>query len=117
MKTERRQIMPTLHHTLRRQCKIVFLVGAVLGVLLSSPSAFAAEQEGPVLFFSVEDLTEVLSRPSRPSFSPMALSFSWQDQHEAREQDGPLERNARGGDGLGVDGYTHPGERRPLWGY
>jgi hypothetical protein len=39
----RRKIMLTLHHTLRRKCRIVFLVGTVLGGLLSSPPAFAAD--------------------------------------------------------------------------
>jgi hypothetical protein len=105
-----------LHQTLRLHCQSALLVGAVLGVLWASPAAVAAEWEGPVLFFSVEDLTEVLSHPSLPSVSPMALRFWWQDQHEAREQDGPLERNARWGNGLGIDGYTRLGTR-PLWGY
>ena len=56
--------MLTLHQTRRRKWKIMLLVGAVLGGLVSSPSAFAAERERDVLFLSVEDLQRVLSRPS-----------------------------------------------------
>ena len=56
--------MLTLHQTRRRKWKIMLLVGAVLGGLVSFPSAFAAERERAILFLSVEDLQRVLSRPS-----------------------------------------------------
>ena len=111
--------MMTSHQTLRRQCQIVLLVGAVLGVLWSSPFAFAAEREGPVLFLSVEDLRLVLSHPSSlllPTYRLLAPSFARQERSRAAEQEGPVEQRFRWGNGLGIDSYTRPGTR-PLWGY
>lgn len=102
----------TLHTTLRR----ALLMFLTLSSFLITPRAFAAERDGTVLFFSLDDLQEVLSSPLLPSFSPLALSFAWQGQQDAAEQEGPLERSLRWGNGLGVDGYTRPGTR-PLWGY
>jgi len=93
-----------------------FLGGMALGVLLVTPCALAAEREGTVLFFSLEDLQQVLSHPSPFSFSQLLPSFAWQEQPRAEEQGGPLERSFRWGNRLGVDGYTRPGTR-PLWGY
>jgi len=103
----------TLHTTLRR----ALLVFLTLSPLLITPGAFAAERDGTVLFFSLEDLQEVLSYPSLPSFAQLPPIFAWQDPHEGAEQDGPLERHYSWGNGLGVDGYAHPGAQRPLWGY
>lgn len=108
--------MTTFSHTLRTTLRRALLVFLTLSLLLIAPSAFTAERDGTVLFFSLDDLQEVLSSPSLPSFSPLALSFAWQGQQDAEEQAGPLERNFRWGNGLGIDGYTRPGTR-PLWGY
>src|SRR5262245_14351226 len=108
--------MTTFSRTLSKNCRKALLTGVALSTLLTPVSALAAEREGTVLFFSVEDLQQALSHPSLPSFSQLAPSFAWQqEQPEAAEQDGRLERNARWGNGLGVDGYTRPGTR-PLWG-
>lgn len=93
-----------------------FLAGMALSVLLTPPCALAAEREGTVLFFSLEDLQQVLSHSSFPSFSQLLPGFAWQEQSKAAEQNGPLERSFRWGNGLGIDGYTRPGTR-PLWGY
>jgi hypothetical protein len=111
--------MTTLR-TLRTHCRNALCAGVALSALLLTPAgALAAEREGTVLFFSVEDLHQALSRPSLFSFPSLwqpSSSFAWQEQPETGQQDGRLERNARWGNGLGVDGYTRPGTR-PLWGY
>jgi hypothetical protein len=108
-----------IHHALRRQCRKAFLVGAVLGVLWSSPAACAAEREGPVLFFSMEDLQLVLSHSSPlafPAFWSPGPSVAGQEQSQAAEHEGPVERSCCWGNELRLDGYTRPGTR-PLWGY
>src|SRR5215475_5749963 len=111
--------MMTLSQTLRTQCRNVLLAGVVLSALLTPVCALSAEREGTVLFFSVEDLHQTLSHPSLFSFPSLwqpLSSFAWREQPEAAEQDGPIERTYRWGNGLGVDGYTRPATR-PLWGY
>ncbi len=111
--------MLTLHQTRRRKWKIMLLVGAVLGGLVSSPSAFAAERERAVLFLSAEDLQRVLSRPSSlalPTYRRLAPSVEWQEQSKAAAQEGPVVQRLRWGTGLGIDSYTQLGTR-PLWGY
>ena len=110
--------MTTPSHTLRTKCRKALLAGVALSALLTPAGALAAEREGTVLFFSVEDLQQALSHPSPFSLSPfvqLSPSFARREQPEADKQDGPLERNSRWGNGLGVDGYTRPGTR-PLWG-
>ena len=110
--------MTTPSHTLRTKCRKALLAGVALSALLTPAGALAAEREGTVLFFSVEDLQQALSHPSPFSLSPfvqLSPSFARREQPEAETQDGPLERNSRWGNGLGVDGYTRPGTR-PLWG-
>src|SRR5262245_9582261 len=81
--------MTTSSHTLHTILRRALLVFLTLSPLLLTPGAFAAERDGTVLFFSLDDLQEVLSPPSLPSFSPLALSFAWQDQQGAEEQEGP----------------------------
>ena len=108
--------MTTLSQALRTQCRKALLAGLALSVLLTPTCALSAEREGSVLFFSVEDLQQTLSHPSLPALSQLSPSFAWWEQPKAAEQDGPLERNSRWGNGLGVEGYTRPGTR-PLWGY
>ena len=111
--------MTTLSHTLRTHCRKALLAGVALSTLLMPVGAPAAEREGTVLFFSVENLHQTLSHPSLfslPSLWPLSPGFAWREQSEAAAQDSHLERNARWGNGLGADGYTRPGTR-PLWGY
>src|SRR5262245_51370312 len=96
----RRKTMTSLSHTLRSICRKALLAAAALLVLLPPADALAAEREGTVLFFSLEDLQEVLSHPSPfslPSFSQLSPSFALREQPEAEKQDGPLERNSRWG--------------------
>ena len=109
----------SLSQALRTKCRKTLLAAVALLVLLPPAGALAAEREGTALFFSLEDLQEALSHPSLFSLAPflqLSPSFAQREQPEAETQDGPLERNSRWGNGLGVDGYTRPGTR-PLWGY
>jgi hypothetical protein len=99
--------------SLSAKCRKALLAGVALSALLTPPCALAAEREGTVFFFSVEDLQPARSHSS---LSQLAPSFAWRERPEAAEQDGRLECNARWGNGLGIDGYTRPGTR-PLWGY
>ena len=108
--------MTTYSQALRKTLRRSFLAILTLSTLLTTTCAFSAERDGTVLFFSADDLKEVLSHPSLPSFSQLSPSFAWQEQPKAAEPDGRQERNARWGNGLGIDGYTRPGTR-PLWGY
>jgi hypothetical protein len=108
--------MTTLRQALRSQGRNALLAGLTLLVLLTPTCALSAEREGSMLFFSIEDLKQVLSHPALPALSQLSPSFAWWKQPKAAEQDGPLERNSRWGHGLGVEGYTRPGTR-PLWGY
>src|SRR5262245_5264604 len=108
--------MTRLSQTLRTKCRKALLAGVALSVLLTPACAPAAEREGAVLFFSLEDLRQALSHLSLSSFSQLSPGFAWREQPEAETQDGPMERNSRWGNGLGIDGYTRPGTR-PLWGY
>jgi hypothetical protein len=113
----RRKTMTILSQTLRTKCRKALLAAVALLVLLPPAGVLAAEREGTVLFFSLEDLQQALSRPSPFSLSPfmqLSPSFARREQSEAEKQDGPVERNSCWGDGLGVDGYTCSGIR-PLW--
>jgi hypothetical protein len=111
--------LTSLSQTLRPNCRKALLAVVALLALLPPAGALAAEREGTVLFFSLADLQHVLFHPSSflpPSFSQLSPSLTRRGQPEARKQYGPMERNLRWGNGLGVDGYTRPGTR-PLWGF
>ena len=105
--------MTTLRTILGKRVRRAFLVVFAFMVLLTPTYAFSAEREGTVLFFSFADLKKELTSPSPSQWYP---SFSWRDQQEQANQEGPIERNSRWGNGLGFDNYTRPGTR-PLWGY
>ena len=115
--------MPTRKHTLRTISWTAFFAGLTFVVLLLPISATAAQRDGTVLFFSLEDLTQTLSDPTlsdlflsllMPDLSPGLL---WQNLLPQTYQESPIERSYRWGDGLGVDSFTCPGSRMPLWGY
>jgi hypothetical protein len=108
--------MPTLSQILCTQGRKALLAGVALTVILTPPFAQSAEREGTVLFFSLEDLQQLLSRPSLPSLWQLPSTFAWWERPEAAEQNGSLERYYRWGNGQGIDGYMRPGTR-PLWGY
>src|SRR2546425_8599558 len=111
--------MTSLTHSLLTKCRNALLAAVALLVLLPPAGVLAAEREGTVFFFSPEALQQALSHSSPfslPSFLQLSPSFARREQSEAEKQDGPVERNSRWGNGLGVDGYTRPGTR-PLWGY
>lgn len=107
-------------HALRKKLKNSLPAALALTVLLTPPYARAAEREGTVLFFSLADLTQMLSHPTLPalpSLSELSPSRAWWEQDQAAGPEGPLERNVRWGNGLGFDGYAYPGLRRSLWGF
>ena len=115
--------MPTRKHALRTISWTAFFAGLALVVLLMPISAMAAQRDGTVLFFSLEDLTQTLSNPTLPDLSHSLLmpdlfpGLLWQNLLPQTYQESPIERSYRWGDGLGVDGFAYPGSRMPLWGY
>jgi hypothetical protein len=106
--------MPTRHHALHTIYRTTLFVGLALLVLLTPLCTLAAQRDGTVLFFSVEDLTQALAPSTLSALSP---SFLWRNPQPQADQESPIERSYRWGSGLGVDGYAHPGTRMPLWGY
>jgi len=64
--------MTTLSQTLCTQGRKALLAGLALIVLLTATYAMSAEREGTVLFFSLEDLKQVLSHPSLPLLSQLS---------------------------------------------
>ena len=113
--------MTTLRYAGSSKFRLALLALLTVITLLMPPIAKAAERDGTVLFFSLEEIQHVLAHPSPPalasllSFSQPASSFAWRARSEA-EQDSPLERNARYGTELEIEGDFIPGPR-PLWGY
>jgi hypothetical protein len=106
--------MARFHTTPKKNGTKALSAAFVLAAALTPAPVFAAEREGTVLFFSFEDLKQAFSHPTPPQPS---LNFSWNNQETQNDQMGPVERNYFWGDGLGIDGYAHPGVRQPLWGY
>jgi hypothetical protein len=98
-------------HSTEKRCRKALFAGLALSVLLTPTRALSAEREGTVLFFSVEDPQRALSHPALPSLSHRSPSDAWWEPPGAAEQDGPVERNFRWGNGLGVEGYTRSGTR------
>lgn len=113
--------MTTLGHTSSIKFRLALLALLTITTLSMPSGAQAAERDGTMLFFSLEDIQQVLAQPSLPrlisflSPSQPVPSFAWRTQSET-EQNSSLERNTRYGNGLWVDGYRLPGPH-PLWGY
>ena len=101
--------MARFHASLKQKRARTFLTA-----LLTPGSAFSAERDGTVLFFSFADLQKKLSHPTLPQGLP---NFTWSSQQEQHNHMTPLERSYFWGNSLGIDGYARPGARRPLWGY
>jgi len=107
-------MMAWFHTNLKQKKARTVLVALSLTALLTPGSAFSAERDGTVLFFSFEDLQKELSHPTLPQLLP---NFAWSGQQEQHDQMTPLERSYFWGNSLGIDGYARPGAHRPLWGY
>ncbi|SRR6266545_6667549 len=105
--------MTTLSAALNTSVSRAFLAALAFTVLVTPIYAVSAERDGSALFLSLEDLKKELTNPSPSQWYP---SFSWRNQQEQADQEGPIERNYRWGNGLGFDSYPRPGTR-PLWGY
>lgn len=100
--------------TLSKSVRKSLFAAFALTMILTPTYVLSAERDSTALFFSFEDLKRELSKPD---LSQLAPSFSWRSSQEQANREGPIERNYRWGNGLGFDGYSSPGVRRPLWGY
>ena len=113
--------MRTLRNISKSKIRLTFLALLTVTALLMPASAMAAERDGTVLFFSLEDVQNLLTHPSLPafaslfSFSQPISSLAWRAQSEATNPDGSLQRYAPYSNGLWADGYRLPGPH-PLWG-
>jgi hypothetical protein len=112
--------MKTLRYTRTPKLCLAFLTLLTATTLLMPSGAKAAERNGTVLFFSLEDIQQVLDRPSLPALTSLLSfsqpAFSWRAQSQTAKQGSLLERNTHYGNGFWVDGYRLPGPH-PLWGY
>src|SRR5262245_39384080 len=106
--------MTTLQRSRSKKVGSALLAALALAVLLNPGSALAAQRDGTVLFFSWEDLKQLLTNPIPVT---QVSSLSWYNAPKQSDQETPVERNYRWGNGLGVDSYAYPGTRMPLWGY
>ena len=106
--------MPSRTRTARMSYWTALCAGLALVALLTPIAVMAAQRDGTVLFFSLEDLTQALSKPTLPDLSP---SFVWQHLLPQAHQESLIEQSYQWGNGLGVDGLAYPGSRMPLWGY
>jgi hypothetical protein len=113
--------MKTSRHTNGPKLWLAFLTLLTVAPLITPSGAKAAERDGTMLFFPLEDIQHVLNDPSLPALSSLfslsqpTSSFSWRAQYEAGRNSSPG-RNTRDGNGLWADGYRLPGPH-PLWGY
>jgi hypothetical protein len=111
--------MMILRYTSSAKLRLTFFALLTVITLLMPLGAKAAERDGTVLFFPLEDIQQVFIHPSFSSlislfsFSPPTSSFAWS---ETAEQYGLRERNAFYGVGPEIEGHHLPGPR-PLWGY
>ena len=114
--------MTTLHYSSSTKLRLTFLALLTVTTLLMPLGAKAAERDGTVFFFPLEDIQHVLVHPSLSSlsslfsFSSPASGFAWRARSETAEQYSPLERDTRYDAGLEIEGYRLPGPH-PLWGY
>jgi len=92
----------------------VFLIALTFTVLLAPTNVRAVQRDGNILFFSFDELKEGFTHLTPAAPLPR---FSWRRSLSQARQESLIERNYRWGNGLGIDGYAHPGVRRPLWGY
>lgn len=90
------------------------LASLALAVVLTPTLACSIERDGATLFFSFEELREILRHPSPQHFIP-PLSLQFQSKEE---QGGRQERTYRWGNDFGINRSVYPDSlRRPLWGY
>jgi hypothetical protein len=90
------------------------LASLALAVVLTPTLAFPVERDGLTLFFSFEEVREILQDPAPQRLLP-PVAFDFQRDETATSR---IEHEARWGDGLGFGGYASPYRgRQPLWGY
>src|SRR5262245_46862408 len=103
---KRSKIMTTFSQTLRTKCRHALLAGVAFSVLLTPLSSRAAEQEGTVVLFSLEDLQQAWSHPSHilsPSHWPVLSLLTWPEKSKTAEPVSPLEQHAHWGNGQGSE--------------
>jgi hypothetical protein len=90
------------------------LASLALTVVLTPALAFPIERDGLTLFFSFEDVREIIQDPTpQRLLPPLALDFQSEELTMSR-----IEREAQWGGGLGFDGCAPPSMgQRSLWGY
>ena len=108
--------MMTLRLVQNKRISRATLVVLACSVLLTPTSAFSAERDGTVIYFTFEDLQQMFSYSSPPSLRQIFPGFSWRDQHEQPGQQRSIERNSWRVNGRRVDGSPHP-ETLPVGGY
>lgn len=90
------------------------LASLALAVVLTPALAFPVERDGLTLFFSFDEVREIIQNPTLQRMLP-PRTFDFQQEEAAMSR---IEREAQWADGLGVNGYASPYTgRRPLWGY
>ena len=90
------------------------LASLALAIVLAPTYAFSVERYRTMLFFSFEELREIISRLSSQQFIP-PLTFQFQGEDD---QDSRMEHEYRWGNGFGINRSAFPDMlRRPLWGY
>ena len=113
--------MTTLRHTTGSKLRLTLLALLTAATLSLPSSAKAAERDGTVLFFPLEDLQQMIVHPSLnsltalfsfPRAAPNSVLNAWS---ATPERDNPLQWNNAYSNGMCVDGCRLPGPR-PLWG-
>ena len=112
--------MMTLRNTVGSKLLHTLLVLLTVSILLLPSNVRAADRNGTVLFFPLEDLQQLIVHPSRQSlaqlfsFSSSTPSFGWQSW--STEPDNPGKRETYYENGSYGDGYRVPGPHS-WWGY
>lgn len=90
------------------------LTSLALTVVLTPAVAFPVERDGLTLFFSFEDVREIIQDPAPQRLWP-PLAFDFQQEKATTSR---IEREAQWNEGLGFNGCSSPYiGQRPLWGY
>ena len=112
--------MMALRHSTGSQFRRTLLALLILATLGMPAGTHAAERDGTVLFFPLEDVQHLIVSPSRHalatlfSFSSPTFHFARHERSAMSEQDNVLQRNTGHGNNVGSDRSLLPGS---LWGY
>ena len=113
--------MTTLRNISDSKLRLTLLTLLTVTTLSLPSNAKAAERDGTVLFFPLEDIQQMIVHPSLHSLTALfsfSPSLSNSERHAwsaTPERDKPLQWNNTYSNGLCVDECRLPGPR-PLWG-